>query len=161
MKNLFVLLGVLLFVASCGHKSPHPTKPGLVFSSITTNSSNPNILNLGDTSGKKEVVLKFSYTVNLSKVPSNGVVLKTAFMRDVIGNDDSLRAQEQDLPVFPTDSKAEDVEDGTLQIVINAKKWQGRKPAGSVDSLRYKVALKDYADRLSDSVETGTLLIQY
>jgi hypothetical protein len=161
MKNLLVLSTVLLFVAACGHKSPYPTKPGLTYSSISTNSSNPNILNLADTNGKKEVILKFNYTVNLSKVPSNGVVLKTAFLRDAVGHDDSLRTQEQDLPAFPTDSKAEDVEDGVLQILVNAKKWQGRKPAGSVDSLRYKVIIKDYSDRISDSAETATLLIQY
>jgi hypothetical protein len=161
MKNLLLIGSVLLFVSACGHKSPYPEKPGLTYSSITTNSNPSAILNLNDTSGKKEITLKFNYTVNLSKVPSNGVVLKTAFLRDVIGNDDSLRTQEQDLPPFPTDSKAEDVEDGVLQILVNAKKWQGRKPAGTLDSLRYKVVIKDYLDRVSDTAETNTLLIQY
>jgi hypothetical protein len=162
MRIFIACLGMALFIAACGHKSQYPSKPGLVYSSVATNNpNNTNLLSFVDTSGKKEINIKFSYTVNLNKVPSNGVVLKSITLIDAIGNHPD-RSDVQDLPAVPSGTKAEDAEDGTLQVTINAKQWYKHVTTpGTLDSVRYRAVITDYADRTSDTVEVPVVFLQY
>jgi hypothetical protein len=160
--KLLIAASAIISLGACKHVSKYPIKPGLKYSSVNTNNAgNTSLLSYVDTSGKKEINLKFNYTVNLTKMPSNGIVLKQINLIDVIGHHPD-RSQIQDLPAFPSGTKVTDVEEGVLQVTINAKKWWSHVTIpGTLDSVRYRAVLTDYADRTSDTVDIPTIFLQY